>query len=591
MLLIALILNIARPCIAAADRNHAGTPAVRYEAMKDAVTRLIKTEMKKNDVVGLSIALVDDQQIVWAQGFGYADEKYKITATPETIYNIGSLTKVFTATAAMQLAEQGMIDVDLPLQKYIPEFSVKTRFPNTSQITLRHLMTHHSGLPSNLQKGMWSGKPEPFASIVGMLKEEYAATPPGLIFSYSNVGMALAGIAVERVSGSDYPAFIQASLLGPMHMFSSGFALPRSLEKMSKGYHKGNEMEDPLIRDLPAGGLRSNVLDLSQYIKMMFDQGRSNSRQVVKPSTLVEMLTKQNTAVPLDLGLRVGLGWMLSGLGDIDIQNAGIVAHHAGSTILFHSMMIVLPEHKLGVVVLANSSTSHRTANKAAVQAITLALEAKTGIKQPEPKKPVPITAVLLPELMRDYVGMYASMAGLAEIIPKDEHFHTEVMGRTFQLDPHGNNRFGIKYRVLGIFEISLGELDYYEVSHARIGGREILKAGTKGRDMLIAEKIHPAPVPPAWLKRIGEYQIENLGDDFPVLDKVRLRLQDGLLIAECTVPFFYKGTVRFPLTPVSDTEAVIAGLGRGMGETIRVISVNNRELLAYSGYVLKMKQ
>lgn len=572
---------------AAHGKPEIGMP-VNYDSVKETISRLIKKEMRKNDVAGLSIALVDDQQVVWAQGFGYADEQREIPATPDTVYRIGSLTKLFTVSAAMQLAEQGRLNIDQPLKNYLPEFSILSRFNGAGPITLRHLMTHHAGLPSNLQKGMWSRKPEPFENVVNALKDEYAAYPPGYIFSYSNVGMTLLGHVVERVSGRDYDSYIRESLFQPMNMTRTGFSSSQKTDGLvSKGYHKGKEMEDPLVRDVPAGGMQSTVLDLSRFMQMMFSRGRSNGHQILKPGTLEEMLRPQNADVPLDLGLHIGLGWMLSGLGNIDIQNAGTVAHHAGATLMFHSQMIVLPEHKLGVVVLANSSTASRVVGKTAVRALILALEAKAGIKQPAQTTSAESDVPLTREVLQDGEGLYASILGVVEIKAKVDHFHVKFMNRTLQLEPLADGRFCVKYRLFGLFPLSLGELDNYEISRTAVAGREILTASTKGRELLIAEKIRPVPVPEAWSNRAGEYRISNLGDDFPLMEEIRLRYDDGLLFIECAVPLFFKGTVRFPLKPVSDTEAIIAGLGRGLGETITAVTINGNEALVYSGYHL----
>jgi CubicO group peptidase (beta-lactamase class C family) len=572
----------------AVDARPDAAMPVDYEPVKAAVSPLIKKEMKKNDVIGLSIALVDDQQVVWAEGFGYADEKKELIATPETVYRIGSLTNLFTATAAMQLAEQGKLDFDRPLQTYLPEFSVQSRFNSSAPITIRSLLTHHSGLPSNLLKGMWNGNPEPYTNVVKLIKEEYVAYPPDVIFSYSNVGTTLVGHVVERVSGRRYVSYINESLLHPLGMAHTGFSpAQKTSGLLSRGYHKGRELDEPSLRDVPAGGMHSTVLDLGRFMQMIIAKGRSNGNQVLKSETLAEMLKPQNTHIPLDLGLRIGLEWALSGLGDMDIQGAGIVAHHAGATLVFHSQIIVMPEHKLGVVVLSNSSTSSQVVNKAAIQAITLALKAKTGIEQPQKKKPVEVEAPLRQEVIRAYSGTYASVMGIAEITSKSDHLHVEAMNRTFQLTPCADEGFSVKYKILGLFQFSLGELDYYEVSRAVIAGHEILKVSTKGRDLLVAEKITAAPVPEPWKKRAGEYRIDNPGDDFPLLENFHLRYEDGLLLAECEVPFFFKGKARFPLRPISDTEAIIAGLGRGMGETIKVVQVNGGEALRYSGYLL----
>jgi len=123
---------------------------------------LVRHEMKKRDVTGLSIALVDDQRVVWAEGFGYADKDGSVPASPETVYRAGSISKLFTATAAMQLAERGRLGIDRPLGDYLPGFSIRTRFTDAAPVTPRSIMAHHSGLPSDYLKGMWTRNPEPF---------------------------------------------------------------------------------------------------------------------------------------------------------------------------------------------------------------------------------------------------------------------------------------------------------------------------------------------------------------------------------------------------------------------------------------------
>ena len=124
----------------------------------------------------------------------------------------------------------------------------------------------------------------------------------------------------------------------------------------------------------------------------------------------------KNTAVPLDLNFRMGLGWMLSTLGTTTIQNAGMVAHHSGATAYFHSQMYLLPEHKLGVVVLSNSSTSGEVVDRIATETLALALEAKTGIRQPEHLKTLPDFHPLTADTVQEYAGDYTTLAGFAKI-------------------------------------------------------------------------------------------------------------------------------------------------------------------------------
>ncbi|MBI5592668.1 MAG: beta-lactamase family protein [Deltaproteobacteria bacterium] len=563
-----------------------------YSYTKEYVSWLARKEMKKHDVTGLSIALVDDQKVVWAEGFGYADKADKIPAAPETIYRAGSISKLFTATAVMQLVEKDKFDIDKPLKTYLPEFSIKSRFTDAAPITPRTLMTHHSGLPSDLLKGMWTRNPEPFENEVNLLREEYAAYPPNYVFSYSNVGVTLLGHALEKVAGRDFAAHMKTSVLSPLEMTHSAFSqAPDRSPLGAKAYRKAEEAEELPLRGTPAGGLNSNVLDLSRFIQMVLAGGRAGEQQIIKPETLAEMLRPQNADVPLDLNFHTGLGWALSILGNADIRNAGPVIHHSGATLYHRSMLIVLPEHKLGVVVLANSATAGNVVNKLAAEALKLALEAKSGIKQPDQSKAPVGEGSMSQEALKAYEGRYATMAGVIGITKKSDYLQAYLMNNSFRLVPRPDGLLGLQYRLLGIIPISLGELDQVGISRATVAGREIVKASMNGQEVLVGERITPVPISEAWQTRVGEYEIANAGDDAILVDKIRLRRDNGLLQLEYAMPLFIDGRMSIAIAPLSDKEALIYGLGRGMGETIRVVTVGGEERLQYSGYLFKKKR
>jgi CubicO group peptidase (beta-lactamase class C family) len=563
-----------------------------YSFTKERICWLIDREMKKNDVTGLSIAIVDDQKVVWAQGFGFADKANKVPATPETVYRVGSISKLFTATAVMQLAEQGKLDIDKPLASYLPEFSIKSRFPDAAPITPRSIMTHHSGLPSDLLKGMWSKKPEPFENDVKFFKNEYAAYPPNYVLSYSNAAVTILGHALETVAGRSYASQLDTALLQPLGMSHSAFSpAPDHSALAAKAYQKGEEVEEFPLRDVPAGGLNSNVLDLSRFMQMVFAGGRTGDLQIVKPETLAEMLRPQNTEVPLDLNSRIGLGWMLNRPGGLD-DSAGPVAQHGGATLYHRSQLIVLPGQKLGVVVLANSNTAGGVVGKIATEALKLALETKSGVRQPEQvKKPAVAEGTLSPEALQAYVGRYATVAGVVEVSKKSDYLSVEFLNKTLRLVPRADGLLGLQYRLWGLFPVGLGGFDRIGFSVARVAGRDILKAHVDGQEMLVGERIQVKALSDNLLQRIGEYEIVNRGDDAVLFDKVRVRQDKGLLIVDYAMPLFTEDRMSIPLTPLSDTEALTLGLGRGMGETIRVVTVNGEELLQYSGYLLRKKR
>ena len=563
-----------------------------YTAVEIYVSALARHETSRNNVTGLSIALVDDQRVVWAEGFGYADKAGDIPASPDTIYRAGSISKLFTATAAMQLAEQGNWDIDRPLRDYLPGFSIRTRFADAVPITPRSLMTHHSGLPSDYLKGMWTRNPEPFTRVADRVRNEYAANPPGTVFSYSNLGMTLLGDAIGKVAGRDFASHVRDEILLPLGMSRSSFSPSADRTPLAaKGYRKGREAEDPPLRDVPAGGLNTNVLDLCRFVQMVFAGGKVGDRRILKPETLADMLLSQNDGVPRDMDFRVGLGWMLGGWGDVDIRNGGLVAHHAGATLLFHGQMIVLPERKLGVVVLANSDTAGRVVGKVAAEAIKLALEAKTGERQPEWKEAEGSEGSLSPEMLQRYEGWYATPVGVVKVRGTSGGLRADVMNRTLRLIPRADGSLGVQYRFLGLFPFRIEELNGAGISRADIVGREILAVRMHGREFPIGERIRPVPVPAKWLGRTGEYEIANPGEDAVLPERVRVRASGGLLFVDYSIPILFPGTASFAVAPVSDAEAVIRGFGRGMGETIQAVTVDGEAMLSYSGYLLRKKR
>lgn len=560
-----------------------------YAKVAEYVSALARHGMKKRDVTGLSIALVDDQRVVWAAGFGYADKAGNVPASPDTIYRAASISKLFTATAAMQLVERGTMDIDRPLGDYLPGFSIRTRFADAAPITPRSIMTHHSGLPSDYLKGMWTRDPESFTGVADRLKDEYAANPPGAVFSYSNLGVTLLGDAIGKVAGRDFASHVGDALLLPLGMTRSSFSPSADRTPLAaKGYRKGKEAEDPPLRDVPAGGLNTSVLDLSRFVRMVIAGGKAGDRRIIKADTLAEMLRPQNAEVPLDLDFRVGLGWMLGGLGHIDLRESGPVAYHSGATPLFHGQMIVLPERSLGVVVLANSDTSGSVVRKVAAEALKLALEAKTGRRPPRREKAGEGEGSLSAETVQRYEGWYATLAGAVNVRKSSGGLRADVMNRTLRLIPRADGSFGLQYRFLGLLPIRIEALDGLGVVRADVAGREILASRRHGREFPIGERIRPVPVPAVWLGRTGEYEIVNPGGDAVLPETVRLRADGGFLFVDFAIPNFFPGTATFAIAPVSETEAIFRGIGRGMGETVRVITVNGEEMFSCSGYLLR---
>lgn len=559
-----------------------------YASTRQYLNQLIRYEMKQHAVTGLSIALVDDQQLVWAAGFGHADRAANTAAAPETVYRVGSISKLFTDSAVMQLAEQGRLDIDRPLRAYLPQFAIRSRFTGAGPITPRNLMTHHSGLPDSFVNGMWTDHPAPFSNVTGALRDDYAAYPPDYVFAYSNIGITLLGDMIQSVTGEDFAARLERTLLQPIGMRDSSFALGLSGPLASKAYRDGKEADEKPLRDVPAGGLNSNVLDLGRFMQMMFAEGRANDRQILRPATVAQMLQPQNGSVALDQDFRIGLGWMLSG----KIDNAGPVAQHAGATLFHRSQLMILPQHKLGVVVLSNSATAGGVVTDIATAALQLALEVKTGIRQSEPKRPDPAPAALTPDQLQSWPGQYATHFGYAKVTKNGDRLRATLADANFELSPRGFDKVGLQYRLLGLIPLSIDAFDKLRLSQALVSGRDVVLAENDGQTMLGGERITPRPVPQKWLDRLGEYAFVNTkpGEDGINIDKVALVQRDGLLMIDISVPDMPGESGLLPLEAVSDSEAILSGVGRGKGETVRVIEIDGAEHVAYSGFLLRKK-
>lgn len=553
-----------------------------YRPVEKYVSWLIERDMAENQITGYSIALIDDQQVIWQKGFGYADLENKIPATPETVYRAGSIAKVFTSAATMQLAERGKIDIDQPLVKALPEFSIKTRFPEAGPVTPRNVMMHHSGLPSNYMGNLFVRNPPPFDMVVAGIKNEYLSTPPDFVFSYSNLGMSLLGATVEKNSGLGFADYMEQNFFTPLGMTQTRFASPA----LTKAYDQNKETEVFTLRDMPAAGLLSNVVDLSQFVKMQFAEGRSGTQQVLSPATTHEMVRVQNAKFPLTFDAYMGLGWLLNG---VEVPGGGPVASHGGSLPDSHSMMAILPEHKLGVVILSNSATSAVSVTRVAAEALSLMLEAKTGI-HPAPKATVR-TDERAPsaEELRFFNGHFDTLVGLVNVSSKSGSIDAEAVGHHFQLVTHEDGLLSLKYKILGLVPVRVGLFEDIRLSTATINGRQIIVGKIGGESMVFGEKLRPAPIPENFLKLVGSYEIIGKIDG-PSPDKIILKEEGGVLVGEVRFPEKPELLLRIAFQPVSDNEAVTAGLGSGRGDTLRLIKEDGEDRLAFSGLLLRKK-
>ena len=179
----------------------------------------IEARMAYRDEPGLTIGIVHDQELVWARGFGYADVDNQVAATAATRYRIASITKLFTSTAILMLRDAGKLQLDDPIDRHLPWFNIGQRYPDAPPITIRHLLTHTSGLPREAAFPYWTDDNFPTREQVReALARQETAYPTETRWKYSNLALALAGEIVAAVSGRNYEDFVQQRVLDPLGM-------------------------------------------------------------------------------------------------------------------------------------------------------------------------------------------------------------------------------------------------------------------------------------------------------------------------------------------------------------------------------------
>ena len=321
------------------------------EAFLDA---LLPAQLRSRDMAGAVVAVVKDGQVLLAKGYGDADvAAKKPVVADQTLFRPGSISKVFTAIAVMQLVEQGKLDLDRDVNDYL-DFAIPKTF--AEPITLRRLLTHTAGFEEVLKNLFVASAAEmrPLRDyLVAAMPERIFR--PGTVPSYSNYGLALAGYIVERISNEPFDRYISAHILEPLRMERSTFMqpLPPELEAtMSKGYVAAAQGAKTFefVQTAPAGSLSTTATDMTRFMLALLGDGSLDGATILKPETVRAMETRQLEWPPAVRSLGLILMEYAS--------NGQRIVGHAGDTFYFHSDMILIPEARVGLFISYNSAGS-----------------------------------------------------------------------------------------------------------------------------------------------------------------------------------------------------------------------------------------
>lgn len=333
--------------------NPAGAHVLEPADVQPFFDGIVSMQLERSDIAGASVLVMKDGNVLLEKGYGYADEKKKSPVDPTTtIFRLASISKLFTWVSVMQLVEQGKLDLDTDVNRYL-DFKIRPAFGQP--ITLRNLMTHTGGFEEE-SRDIIVINPKYKVSLRDFLiaNQPKRLFPPGKIPAYSNYGVGLASYIVQRASGEPFEQYVEDHIFAPLGMTHSTFYQPPPKAfpaTPSEGY-RGDTEKPPvgfeIFNPVGAGGLSSTAADMGRFGQALLNGGELDGKRILKPETLAAMWTPQFQASP-------ELPPQCMGFYQTWRNNLHWIGHE-GDLIAFHSLFFVEPKEKLVLFVSYNSA-------------------------------------------------------------------------------------------------------------------------------------------------------------------------------------------------------------------------------------------
>jgi CubicO group peptidase (beta-lactamase class C family) len=393
--------------------------------------KTIADELAATKTPGAAFAIVSNEKIIFARGFGTTSAEGGNPVTPDTLFRMGSTTKMFTAAALVALADAGKIKLDAPIGSY-----VKNLPPKVANLTAHQLLSQSSGL-RDLPPTVFSNDDAGLGQNIRLWKDDVFFTEPNKIYSYSSANYWLAGFLSEEIHGKPYADVLAEILFKPLGMTRSAV---RPTEAMTFPLALGHQAQNgavSLVRPIdnnsakyPGGSMFSSANELSRWSIAMLNGGRLDGRQVL-PARVVEALQKPQFYLPGDE--RAFYGYGLLGFTDQEVKTVS----HGGASRGYGSTIFFAPDQKIAIVVLAN--TSGQTLPRSRRKAMEMLLPLKAPADQTNAE-----TAVRAEELKR-YAGKFTHAPQTWEFFPKEGKLFLKENGKEFELKKTGRDAFGFE--------------------------------------------------------------------------------------------------------------------------------------------------
>jgi CubicO group peptidase (beta-lactamase class C family) len=470
------------------------------------VDEFVARSMQERGTPGVALAVTDRNGVLHVATYGFADLKAKKPVTPQTRFEIGSLSKSFTAIALLQLREQGKLDLNAPITKYIPWFRVQSGF---APITTHHVLSHTAGLPRDRDD-----VPSSLYQAIA-LSERKTFYEPGKYFAYSNIGYQTLGYMLEELTGRGYHEVVAERILAPLGMSASQARFTHAdRDRLAVGY-VGRYDDRPY---LPAhgvveatwieyaagdGSIIATAADLAAYARMLLNRGAAANGRVLSPESF-ELLIQRAVQTPGD---PKDPSWYGYGLGTSKSKQGHLIVSHSGGMVGYSSMLTADMDDGLAVVVFVNGPGA---AGAIADFALAAVRAARTGKDMPALPSPAPLKT-------EDYVGEFTGEGGRKLVFrAAGDGLALTYQGRDVPLIRRGRDVFMADHPDFALFPLRFRR------------DKDAVVGVTHGGDWFAGSRYsgaRPAAAPKEWEAYAGHYRTQH-----PWFNNFRVVVREGKL-------------------------------------------------------------
>jgi len=480
-------------------------------SQSEYISKEIRRMMRKYHLPALAITIVDEKDVIFQEALGLIDVENGIEASTASVFKLWSVAKVFTALEIFREVEDGLIQLDAPISAYLPEFTIRSRFPEAGPITVKSLLAHRSGLPRNecLPCNEIDKNPHILDPFERSASACYLAFPPESRYKYSNLGYDLLGRIVEQNRNEGFTAFMSSHLLDDLGMHHTSFNSMdvQNGNQLAIGYEYYKRSLYPMIQSdinsVPSGNLYSTIEDLSIFLKAALNNELFKSKH-----TMQQMFTDHYSRE--EDPETMGLGWKTTRIGDEDLM----VWHDGGPGEGIGSIIALLPDQKLGIAIVANSTSFSSNRTIPLVQDIlNHLLDARLDRLPPPTKNPDRI--VYKHQLLSDFEGRYIAFGMVMDVKAKKRKLIGKIGGLNLNFIPVSDTEFRVTHWMdkIGLTKIIKPPVDFDKI------GISFLESGSDKAEQMILNldnisfEICPRyPVldtlPDKWKSLPGAYQL-----------------------------------------------------------------------------------